>query len=63
MKLTAADAALMAIPRTENMPAAEVAELLVIETVGALPIPLSGGQFRSTGTAVGDVFVNGIPGW
>ncbi|MFV3709955.1 histidine kinase, partial [Mycobacterium tuberculosis] len=35
LKLTAADAALVAVPVDEDMPAADVGELLVIETVGS----------------------------
>jgi two-component system sensor histidine kinase DevS len=61
VKLTAADAALMAIPIEENMPAAEVTELLVIETVGSAADSTIGRTIPVTGTALGDVFVNGTP--
>jgi two-component system sensor histidine kinase DevS len=61
VKLTAADAALMAIPIEENMPAAEVTELLVIETVGSAVASTIGRTIPVTGTALGEVFVNGTP--
>lgn len=61
LKLTAADAALVAIPIDENAPAAEVAELLVIETLGSAVASLGGQTVPVSGTALGAVFVNSIP--
>ncbi|SOJ53946.1 Redox sensor histidine kinase response regulator DevS [Mycobacterium simulans] len=61
LKLTAADAALVAIPIGENMPADEVAELLVIETLGSAVVSIAGGTIPVAGTALGDVFVNSTP--
>lgn len=46
LKLTAADAALVAIPVDENMPSADVGELLVIETVGSAVASPRGEPFR-----------------
>lgn len=61
LKLTAADAALVAVPLDENMPAVEVAELLVLETVGSAADPITGQAIPVTGTALGEVFVSGTP--
>ncbi|WP_204800831.1 hypoxia sensor histidine kinase DosS/DevS [Mycobacterium riyadhense] len=61
LKLTAADAALMAIPIGESMPADEVAELLVIETLGSAVASIAGRTVPVAGTALGDVFVNSAP--
>ena len=60
LKLTGADVALVAIP-DENLPAAEVQELLVIETAGGVPGLAVGQTIPVTGTSLGDVFVNGTP--
>ncbi|WP_204079721.1 hypoxia sensor histidine kinase DosS/DevS [Mycobacterium riyadhense] len=61
LKLTAADAALVAIPIGESMPADEVAELLVIETLGSAVASIAGRTVPVAGTALGDVFVNSAP--
>ncbi|ORA18909.1 GAF domain-containing sensor histidine kinase [Mycobacterium asiaticum] len=61
VKLTAADAALVAVPLDQSTPAAEVAELLVIETVGAATKPVAGQIIPVTGTALGEVFANSMP--
>lgn len=61
IKLTAADAALVAVPLDNSAPAAEVAELLVIETVGSAVESIAGRTIPVSGTALGDVFVNGTP--
>ncbi len=61
LKLSAADAALVAVPLDENVSPAEVAELIVIEAVGTLVESVAGQTFPVSGTALGEVFVNGMP--
>ncbi len=61
LKLTAADAALVAVPLDENVSPADVAELMVIETVGTAGESIAGQTIPVSGTALGDVFVNGMP--
>jgi len=61
LKLTGADAALVAIPVDENAPTAEVLELLVIETAGGAVDSAIGQTVPVAGTALGDVFVNSTP--
>jgi two-component system sensor histidine kinase DevS len=61
LKLTAADAALVAVPLDENMPTTEVVELLVIETVGSTVESIAGRTIPVLGTALGDAFVNSTP--
>ncbi|WP_421841424.1 GAF domain-containing protein [Mycobacterium sp.] len=61
LKLTGADAALVAIALDEHAEAADVAELLVIETVGNA-VALTGERtIPVADTALGEVFVSGIP--
>lgn len=61
VKLTGAEAALVAVPVDENTPAAEVAELLVIVTVGNAMDSAAGQTISVTDTSLGEVFVNGTP--
>lgn len=61
IKLTTADAALVAIPFEENAAAADVADLLVIETVGDAADCVAGQTIPVAGTALGEVFVTGTP--
>jgi two-component system sensor histidine kinase DevS len=61
LKLTGADAALVAIPVDENLSAADVRELLVIETVGSTVASTVGRTIPVAGTSLGDVFVNSTP--
>ncbi|OBK92261.1 histidine kinase [Mycobacterium asiaticum] len=61
VKLTAADAALVAVPLDQSTPAAELAELLVIETVGVATKPVAGQIIPITGTPLGEVFANSVP--
>jgi two-component system, NarL family, sensor histidine kinase DevS len=61
LKLTAADAALVAIPVDENVPAADVLELLVVETIGSAVASVGGRTIPVTGTALGEVFVTSTP--
>ncbi len=61
LKLTAADDALVAIPVDEDMPGAEVQELLVIETVGSTLASAAGRTIPVAGTSLGDVFVKSTP--
>lgn len=61
LKLTGADAAVVAIPVDENTPAADVVELLVIETVGSAVASTAGRTIPVAGTALGDVFVTSTP--
>ncbi|XTK97625.1 hypothetical protein ACQKB4_16695 [Mycobacterium tuberculosis] len=60
LKLTAADAALVAVPVGEDMPAADVGELLVIETVGSAVASIAGRTIPVAGAVLREVFVNGI---
>ncbi|CAM4238166.1 Redox sensor histidine kinase response regulator DevS [Mycobacterium basiliense] len=61
LKLTGADAALVAVPLDESVSAADVAELLVIETVGSTVASAEGQTIPVTGTALEDVIVNNTP--
>ncbi|OBI81663.1 GAF domain-containing sensor histidine kinase [Mycobacterium asiaticum] len=61
VKLTAADAALVAVPLDQSTPATEVSELLVIETVGAATKPVAGQIIPVIGTPLGEVFANSMP--
>jgi two-component system, NarL family, sensor histidine kinase DevS len=61
LKLTGADAALVAIPVDENTSAADVLELLVVETVGSAVDCTVGQTIPVAGTSIGDVFVNSTP--
>lgn len=62
IKLTGADAALVAVPLDESTSADQVTELLVIETVGADNLnSLAGQTIPVAGTALGEVFVNSTP--
>ncbi|HWS92429.1 MAG TPA: GAF domain-containing protein, partial [Mycobacterium sp.] len=61
LKLTAADGALVAIPDDEDIPEADVSELVVIETVGSGAASIAGRTIPVAGTCIGDVFVNSTP--
>ncbi len=61
LKLTAADAALVAIPVGENTPSADAAELLVIETIGSAVASTSGRTIPVAGTSLGEVFAKSTP--
>ncbi|MCV7197465.1 GAF domain-containing sensor histidine kinase [Mycobacterium angelicum] len=61
LKLTAADAALVAVPIDENAPVADVTELLVIEALGTAVASVGGQTIPVSGTALGDVFVSSTP--
>lgn len=61
VKLTAADAALVAVPLDEEAEPADVAELMVIETIGAAVESVGGQTIPVAGTALGEVFVSGMP--
>ncbi|GBE64343.1 histidine kinase [Mycobacterium sp. MFM001] len=61
LHLTDAEAALVAIPVDEDQPAADVAELLVVETVGDAAKPAGGQTVPVAGTAVGQVFTERSP--
>ncbi len=61
LELTEADAALVAIPVDEDMPVADVAELLVIEAVGSVVASTVGRTIPVLGTSFGDVFVESRP--
>jgi two-component system, NarL family, sensor histidine kinase DevS len=61
LKLTGADATLVAIPMDGNLSAADVRELLVIETVGSTVASTAGRTIPVAGTSLGDVFVNSTP--
>lgn len=59
-KLTGAETALVAIPVEEDQPAAEVAELLIIESVGEAT-GVAGHSFPIAGTPLGAAFTDRIP--
>jgi two-component system sensor histidine kinase DevS len=61
LKLTAADAALVAIPVDENVSAADVLELLVVETIGSAVASVGARTIPVAGTSLGEVFVNSTP--
>ncbi|MHA7648942.1 GAF domain-containing sensor histidine kinase [Mycobacterium sp. ML4] len=61
LKLTAADAALVVVPLDETVSPADVEELMVIETIGEAVESIAGQTIPVNGTALGDVFVNGMP--
>lgn len=61
LKLTSADAALVAVPLDENLPVAEVTELLVIETVGGAVDSINGQTIPVAGTSLGEAFSSGTP--
>ncbi|OMC57635.1 histidine kinase [Mycobacterium sp. IS-836] len=59
LKLTAAEAALVAVPADEN--AASSDELLVVETVGGAAASIAGRTVAIGGTAIGDAFTTSTP--
>lgn len=61
LKLTAADAVLVAIPVDESRPTTDVLELLVVETVGSAVAGSVGRTVPVTGTSLGEVFVTSTP--
>ncbi|HWT47143.1 MAG TPA: sensor histidine kinase, partial [Mycobacterium sp.] len=61
LELTAADAALVAVPVDEGLPEADVADLVVIETVGSGVASIAGRTIPVVGTSLGDVFVDSTP--
>jgi two-component system sensor histidine kinase DevS len=61
LKLTSADAALVAIPVDENLPTADVLELLVVETIGSAVASVGGRTIPVAGTSLGEVFVTSTP--
>jgi two-component system sensor histidine kinase DevS len=61
LKLTSADAALVAIPVDESVPAADVLELLVVETIGSAVASVGGRTIPVAGTSLGEVFVTSSP--
>ncbi|MBX9638829.1 MAG: GAF domain-containing sensor histidine kinase [Mycobacteriaceae bacterium] len=61
LKLTSAEAALVAVPLDEDVAHVDVEELMVIETLGAAVENVAGLTIRVDGTAVGEVFVTGMP--
>ncbi len=61
IKLTAANAALVAVPLDENVSHTDVAELMVIETLGSEVENVAGQTIPVVGTALGEVFIKGMP--
>jgi len=61
LELTEADAALVAIPVDEDMPAPETVELLVIETVGSAVASTVGQSIPVAGTPLGAAFTTSTP--
>jgi len=61
LKLTAADNALVAVPVDEEIPEADVIELLVIETVGSTLASARGRTIPVAGTSLGEVFAKSTP--
>lgn len=60
-KLSGAAATLVAVPVEEELPIAEVSELLVIETVGDAAALANGQTIAVAGTEVGDAFTGRTP--
>jgi two-component system sensor histidine kinase DevS len=61
LKLTGADAALVAVPVDEEVPAGDVIELLAIETVGSIEVFAAGQAIPVIGTSIGDTFTSRTP--
>jgi len=61
LELTEADAALVAIPVDEDMPAPETVELMVIETVGSTVASTVGQSIPVAGTPLGAAFTTSTP--
>lgn len=61
LKLTATDAALVAIPVDEDGRAPDTVELLVIETVGSTVAPVAGRTVSLEGETFGAMFAAGVP--
>ena len=61
LELTEADAALVAIPVDEDMPAPETVELMVIETVGSAVASTVGQSIPVAGTPLGAAFTTSTP--
>ncbi|BBX14007.1 redox sensor histidine kinase response regulator DevS [Mycobacterium novum] len=55
-KLTGSESALVAIPLDDDTVEAEVDELLVVETIGAVMAPLDGDTIPVAGSSVGEAF-------
>lgn len=61
LKLTGADAAVVAVPTVDPVEATDVAELLVVETIGDAVASAAGQTIAVAGNAVGDTFENRDP--
>ena len=61
VNLTGADGALVAVPLDESTPAADVTELLVIETVGSGAESVIGRTVPVAGTSLAEVFAKSAP--
>jgi two-component system sensor histidine kinase DevS len=61
LKLTSAEAALVAVPLDEDVAHVDVEELMVIQTLGAVVENVAGLTIPVDGTAVGEVFLTGMP--
>ena len=61
MKLTCADAAVVAIPMETDIPSSDVNELLIAETAGAMSPPTGDATIPVSGTVIGEVFLDRTP--
>lgn len=61
LKLTGAEAALVAIPVDEDLPATETVDLLVVETVGSAAAACAGQTIPVAGTSIGDAYLERTP--
>jgi signal transduction histidine kinase len=61
MKLTGAQAALVAIPLEAELPSSDVSELLIAETAGAMSAPSGDETIPVNGTVIGEVFLDRRP--
>jgi signal transduction histidine kinase len=61
VKLTDAEATLVAVPLDEEMPASEVTELFVTETAGVLALQAEDATIPVSGTLIGQAFLDRTP--
>ena len=61
MKLTGADAAMVAIPLDTDVPSTDVSQLMIAETAGAASAPPRDTTIPVSGTVIGEVFLDRAP--
>jgi signal transduction histidine kinase len=62
LKLTGADVAVVAVPADDDVPPAEVTELVIVEIAAARGTPVAAHPVSVTKTSVGEAFLQRIPG-